>query len=198
MTLAQYLIVCKIWVGVKIFLSVWHDAIKFVFPSVFSLIETTCAKIRSESRPKIAKSPSSLSQAISVRCSNSSSVFLIMWWLFNNPNQEPITLSIFGEVLNTQSARSSSFACWFFGVGRRQADLLPKGRSHWRRIIKWIQNWKSHVNFSFSICIILIEIQMDKNHTEGEGPSSVFLFNDQVFVHLRPLQFIRHFGAEIR
>ena len=39
---------------------------------------------------------------------------------------------------------------------------------------------------------------MDKNHMEGEGPASVFLFNDQVFVHLRLLQFICFFGAEIR
>ena len=31
---------------------------------------------------------------------------------------------------------------------------------------------------------------MDKNHTEGEGPSKVFLFNDQVFVHWRLLQLI--------
>ena len=52
-----------------------------------------------------------------------------MWRLLNNPNQEPITLSIFGVVLNTQSARSSSFVCWFFGVGRRPADLLPKAEA---------------------------------------------------------------------
>ena len=37
------------------FLSIWHDATKFVFPSIFSLIETICLKIRSKSRPKIAK-----------------------------------------------------------------------------------------------------------------------------------------------
>ena len=37
------------------FLSIWYDATKFVFPSVFSLIETICPNIRSKSRAKIAK-----------------------------------------------------------------------------------------------------------------------------------------------
>ena len=39
------------------FFSIWHDATKFVFPCNFSLIETICPKIRSKSRPKIAKCP---------------------------------------------------------------------------------------------------------------------------------------------
>ena len=37
-----------------VFLWICHDATKFVFPSVFSLTETTCRKIRPKSRPKIA------------------------------------------------------------------------------------------------------------------------------------------------
>ena len=37
---------------------------------------------------------------------------------------------------------------------------------------------------------LVIEIQMDKNHTRGEGYASVFLFNVQVFVHLQLLQYI--------
>ena len=45
---------------------------------------------------------------------------------------------------------------------------------------------------------LLIEIQMDKKHTRGEGYTSVFLFNVQVFVHLQLLQFICYFGVEIR
>ena len=112
------LVVAFLWAeGRETELYILHFLQQFVFPSVFSLIETICPKIRWESRPKIAKSPSlssstfdkdigrQESQAVSVRCSNYSSVFLIMWRLFNNPNQEPITLSIFGVVLNTQSAR---------------------------------------------------------------------------------------------
>ena len=90
-----------------------------------------------------------LSQDISLRCSNSSSVFLIMWRLFNNSNQVPIILSIFGVVLTfvqyffaflkTHSARSFSFRC---------------GRRHWRWIIKWVKNWKSPFNIIFSFLYI--------------------------------------------
>ena len=36
---------------------VWLDAIKFVFPSVFTLKETTCPRICSKSRPKSVTSP---------------------------------------------------------------------------------------------------------------------------------------------
>ena len=127
-----------------------------------------CPKIRPESRPKIAKSillssstfdkdigrqeyPFQFVEAISVQCSNSSPVFLIMWRLFNNPNQEPIILSIFGVVLNTQSARSSSFVCWFFGVGPRPADLLPKAEAtggKWSNESK-IENHMSIFYFQF-------------------------------------------------
>ena len=42
------------------------------------------------------------------------------------------------------------------------------------------------------------EIQMDKNHTRGEGYASVFLFDVQVFIHLQILQFICYFEVEIR
>ena len=34
---------------------------------------------------------------------------------------------------------------------------------------------------------LVIEIQMEKNHTRGERYASVFLFNVQVFVHLQLL-----------
>ena len=74
-----------------------------------------------------------------------------MWRLFNNPNQEPITLSIFGVVLNTQSAKSSSFACWFYGVSRRPADLLPKAEAtggEWSNESK-IENHISIFHFQF-------------------------------------------------
>ena len=43
---------------------------------------------------------------------------------------------------------------------------------------------------------LVIEIQMDKNHTRGEGYASVFLFNVQVFVHLPLLQYICYFGLK--
>ena len=45
---------------------------------------------------------------------------------------------------------------------------------------------------------LVTEIQMDKNHTRGEGYASVFLFNVQVFVHFQLLQFICYFAVEIR
>ena len=76
-----------------------------------------------------------------------------MWGLFNNSNQVPITLSIFGVVL--------TFVQYFFLPFwiPRMPEIFVLGADfsvfaacrHWRRMIKWIKTWKSPCKFFISI-----------------------------------------------
>ena len=77
---------------------------------------------------------------------------------------------------------------------------FPIPNTYWSGFGIFKQNRKNPDEIGmFGRSELVIEIQMDKNHTRGEGHASVFLFKFKFsFDHLQLLQFICYFEVEIR